>query len=195
MTIGEARFFINLCFKLKYWVIFFSEPKIAISRGFVKWNPLGDLWNEIPSYCRGFHFTNPPSKIPRLKSPAWSLQLKIKRKFIEGFVFIFHKNKKIVTRPRKKYVQNSGFWSGIFPDPHPPFGDFENSLGQHAVPSGIFKIPSGLRGSGLKSPLKNLNFLFKFQDKCHLKFPIYRELSEMFVPALKQLDLADKSDL
>ena len=48
------------------------------------------------------------------------------------------------------------------PDPHRPFGDFENPPGQLAVPTGIFKIPSGLRGSGLKSPLKNPNFLFKF---------------------------------
>ena len=26
---------------------------------------------------------------------------------------------------------------GFSPDPHRPFGDFENPLGQHAVPSGL----------------------------------------------------------
>ena len=81
---------------------------------------------------------------------------------------------------------------GFSPDPHRPFGDFENPLGQHAVPSGlrsglrsalraslrpplrpsgtaccprgISKIPSGLVGSGLKSPHKNPNFLYKFYE-------------------------------
>ena len=37
---------------------------------------------------------------------------------------------------------------GFSPDPHRLFGDFKNPLGQLAVSSGIFKIPSGLRGSG-----------------------------------------------
>ena len=50
---------------------------------------------------------------------------------------------------RKKYVQNYGFWSWIFSQiPFARSVIFENPLGQHAVPSGIFKIPSGLQGSG-----------------------------------------------
>ena len=60
------------------------------------------------------------------------------------------------------------FWFSVVdfqPDPLRPFGDFENPLGQHAVPSGIFKIPSGLRGSGWKSPPKNQNFLYKFNKR------------------------------
>ena len=54
----------------------------------------------------------------------------------------------------KKYVQNSGFWSGFSPDPHRPFGDFENPLGQHAVPSGLRSgLRSALRAS-LRPPLR-----------------------------------------
>ena len=70
------------------------------------------------------------------------------------------------------------FDRGFYPDPHRPFGDFENPLGQLAVPSGILKIPpgSGLRGSGLKSPLKNPNFLYKFHvsTTIYLKRKIFR---------------------
>ena len=44
------------------------------------------------------------------------------------------------------------------PDPHRPFGDFENPLRQHAVPSGIFKIPSGLRGIWGKIPSQKSEF-------------------------------------
>ena len=48
----------------------------------------------------------------------------------------------------KKIYTKFWFLFGNFqPDPHRLFGDFENPLGQHAVPSGIFKIPSGLPGS------------------------------------------------
>ena len=48
------------------------------------------------------------------------------------------------------------------PDPHRPFGDFENPLGQHAVTSGIFKIPSGLQGIWGKIPSQKSEFLYKF---------------------------------
>ena len=41
--------------------------------------------------------------------------------------------------PRKKYKQNSGFRSGISPDPHRPFGDFENPLRAQGIWA---KIPS-----------------------------------------------------
>lgn len=57
-----------------------------------------------------------------------------------------------------KYIQNSGFWPGISPDPHHPFWNFENPLRQYAAPWGIFKITLGLRGvmgSRWKSPPKN----------------------------------------
>ena len=40
------------------------------------------------------------------------------------------------------------------PDPHRPFGDFENPLGQHAVPSGLRSgLRSALRAS-LRPPLR-----------------------------------------
>ena len=52
-----------------YKHIFFTA-KIAISRGFVKRNPQGDLCKEIPWNPRGFHFTNPRLQIPGSKSPA-----------------------------------------------------------------------------------------------------------------------------
>ena len=35
------------------------------------------------------------------------------------------------------------FDRGFSPDSHRPVGDFANPLGQHAVPSGIFKSPPG----------------------------------------------------
>ena len=54
---------------------------------------------------------------------------------------------------------------GISSDTHRPFGDFENPLDQHAVPSGIFKIPSG-RGLAMgiwgKSTTINQNFVHIF---------------------------------
>ena len=54
----------------EFCTIFFLRLKTAISRGFVKRNPLGDLWKEIPWKSGGFRFTNPPLQIPRSKSPA-----------------------------------------------------------------------------------------------------------------------------
>ena len=59
------------------------------------------------------------------------------------------------------------------PDPHRPFGDFENPLGQHAVPSRIFKILAGLRGIlgkipsqksefSIQIPSEKPNFSYKF---------------------------------
>ena len=107
---------------------------------------------------------------------------------------------------RKKYVQNSTLWSWIFPRSpspvrgfwkspraarralgpplRPPFGASRLSpasapaLGHGVLPSGIFKIPSGLRGSGWKSPPKNQNFLYKFQE-------ISREISRGCLSILK----------
>ena len=96
---------------------------------------------------------------------------------------------------------------GFSPDPHRPFGDFENSKGRtvaraeawmHGVPSsGIFKIPSGLRGSGWKSPPKNQNFLYKFLLKFQLKLcEIYNKISWNFTWSFKfriiQLKLSDE---
>ena len=43
-----------------------------------------------------------------------------------------------------------------------PIGDFENPLVQHAVPSGIFKIPSGLQGIWAKIPSEKPEFLIVF---------------------------------
>ena len=52
-------------------------------------------------------------------------------------------------RSKKKNIKFGFSGRGISPDPHRPFGDFENPLGQLAVPSGIFKKPSGLRSGDL----------------------------------------------
>ena len=41
-------------------------------------------------------------------------------------------------------------------------GSFAQALGNDELPLGIFEIPAGLRGSGLKSPLKDTHFLFIF---------------------------------
>ena len=102
----------------------------------------------------------------------------------------------------KKICKILVFWSGISPDPHRPFGDFENplvpplrppfaasrltpasvtALGHGVLPSGIFKIPSRLRGSGWKSPHKNKNFVYilffwakngYFERICEMKSPV-----------------------
>ena len=46
------------------------------------------------------------------------------------------------------------FDRGFYPDPHRPFGDFENPLGQLAVPSGLRSgLGSALRAS-LRPPLR-----------------------------------------
>ena len=63
---------------------------------------------------------------------------------------------------------------GFSPDPHHPFRDFENPLGQHTVPSclrsglrsalpeGIFKIPEREMGIWGKSTTINQNFVHIF---------------------------------
>ena len=62
-------------------------------------------------------------------------------------------------KSKKIICTKFGFLIGDFPQiPIRPFGDFENPLGQHAVPSGIFKIPSGLRGIWVKIPLQKTEF-------------------------------------
>ena len=61
-------------------------------------------------------------------------------------------------REEKNIYEILVFYREFPPDPHRLFGDFENPLGQHAVPTCIFKIPSGLRGIWVKKPLKNRIF-------------------------------------
>ena len=59
----------------------------------------------------------------------------------------------------KKIYTKFWFLFGNFqPDPHRLFGDFENPLGQHAVPSGIFKIPLRAQGIWVKIPSQKPEF-------------------------------------
>ena len=80
-----------------------------------------------------------PSQSDHLPFYQWDIKILISCTIINWI---------LIGKIEKKYIQNSGFWSGISPDPHRPLGNFENPLGQHAVPSGIFKIPSA-PGSGI----------------------------------------------
>ena len=51
----------------------------------------------------------------------------------------------------KIYIKFWFLFGDFHQDPHRPFGDFENPVGQHAVPSGL---RSGLR-SALRASLEN----------------------------------------
>ena len=48
------------------------------------------------------------------------------------------------------------FDRGLYPDPHSPFGDFENPPGQHAVPSGLRSGPRARRAAlgDFQNPLR-----------------------------------------
>ena len=146
----------------EFWRIFFFWLKTPIFWGFVYRNPLGDLCTEIPWNTGGFRFTNPPLQIPSSK-----FHLPNSIKLVYKFKCLYSKDTSSclsldIFQSKKNMYKIRIFSRWFCPRSPRPSGIWKSPRARRRA-LGDFQIPSGLRGSGAKSPWKNPNFIYKFR--------------------------------